>query len=175
MNENNKTVAESPPPSKSLRLYGQIASVLLVVLLLVTIILPAGENLYLRYTGVFILALAALFMFLPFYHLSKYGQAAKGESYMQSRQVVDRGLYAILRHPQYMGYMLLGFGFALLRQHWAIILLAVLGAVFFYLQALEEEKICLSKFGEDYRRYSQRVPRFNFILGLMRVLFWPKS
>ena len=174
MNENNKTGTESLLSSKSLRLYGQIATLLYVVFLLVTIILPAGENLYLRYTGVSILALAALFMFLPFYYLSKYGRAAKSESYMQSRQVVDRGLYAILRHPQYMGYMLLGFGFALLRQHWAIILLAVLEAVFFYLQALEEEKICLSKFGEDYRRYSQRVPRFNFILGLVRVLFWSK-
>ena len=125
MSEINNKVAESPPPSKNLRIYGQIASVLLVVLLLVTIILPAGENLYLRYTGVFILALAALFMFLPFYYLSKYGQAAKGESYMQSRQVVDRGLYAILRHSQYLGYMLLAGGFALLTQAWSPVVLAL--------------------------------------------------
>lgn len=175
MNEINNMVTESSLSSKNWRLYGLGASLLIVILLLVTILLPEGENLYLRYTGVFILVLAALFMFLPFYYLSRYGQAAKDEAYMQSRQVVNRGPYAILRHPQYLGYMLLGCGFALLRQHWATILLAVLGAIFFYLQAMEEEKICLSRFGEDYRQYSRRVPRFNFILGLMRVLFRSKS
>jgi protein-S-isoprenylcysteine O-methyltransferase Ste14 len=141
-----------------------------VILLLLTIFLPEGENPGLRAAGVFILALSTLFIFLPFYHLGKYGQAAKGESYTQSRQVVERGLYAIVRHPQYLGYVLLGCGFAFLRQHWVIILLAVLGAVFFYLQVEVEENACLSKFGGTYRRYCQRVPRFNFVLGLIRAL-----
>lgn len=175
MSEFKNAVTESPYPSKTWRLYGQVASILLVILLLLTIFLPEGENPYLRAAGVFILALAALFMFLPFYFLSRFGMAAKGESYMQSRQVVDRGPYAIVRHPQYLGYALLACGFALLRQHWAIILLAVLGSVFFYLQVVEEEKTCLSKFGEAYRQYCQRVPRFNFILGLIRILFRSNS
>ena len=175
MNEYQSEGTESPTPSKNWRLYGQVASILLVILLLVTILLPEGENPQLRIAGVFILALAALYMFLPFYFLSKYGQGPEGESYMQSRQVVDRGPYAIVRHPQYLGYALLACGFALLKQHWAIILLAVPGVIFLYLQAVEEEKICLSKFGEAYRRYCQRVPRFNFILGLVRVLSFSKS
>lgn len=174
MSEFKNVATESSSPSKNSRIYGQIASLLLAILLLVTIFLPEGENPFLRAAGVFILALAALFMFLPFYFLSKYGQAPEGESYMQSVQMVDRGPYAIVRHPQYLGYALLACGFALLKQHWAILLLAVPGVVFLYLQAVEEEKICLSKFGEAYRRYCQRVPRFNFILGLVRILSFSK-
>ena len=143
---------------------------MLVILLLLAIFLPKGENLSLRVTGVLILTLAALFISLPFYHLSKYGQVVKGGSYMQSRQVVDRGLYTILRHPQYLGYVLLAWGFAFLRQHWAIVLLAVWDSVLFCLQAREEENACLSKFGESYHQYCQHVPRFNFVLGLIRAL-----
>lgn len=175
MSESESKITESSHPLKNSSLYSQVASVLLVVLLLLTIFLPERENPYLRAVGVFTLALAPLFMFLPFYYLSRYGQSAKGETYLQSRQVIDCGPFAIVRHPQYLGYSLLGCGFAILRQHWAIALLAVLGMVFFYLQAVEEEKICLSKFGEAYLQYSQRVPRFNFILGLVRALFFSRS
>jgi len=174
MNEFESKISESSGPFKHSHLYSQIASVLLVVLLFLTIFLPERENPYLRVAGVFTLALATIFVLLPFYYLSRFGQPAKGETYLQTRQVVNRGPYAIVRHPQYLGYSLLGCGFALLRQHWVIILLAVLGTVFFYLQAVEEEKICLARFGEDYAQYSLHVPRFNFILGMMRALFFSR-
>jgi len=170
MSEFKDPATGTSSPSKNCRLFGQVASLLFVILLLMTIFLPKGENPYLRAGGVFILTLAAIFIFLPFYFLSKYGRVGMGDSYMQTRQVVDRGPYAIVRHPQYLGYVLLACGFAFLRQHWTIILLTVLGSVFFYLQAVEDEAICISKFGEAYRQYCQRVPRFNFILGLIRVL-----
>ncbi len=174
MSKSENKITESSDPFKHSHLYSKVASVLLVILLFLTIFLPERENPYLRAAGVLTLILAALFIFLPFYYLSRYGQPVKGDTYLQSNQVVDHGPYAIVRHPQYLGYSLLGCGFAILRQNWVIVLLAVFGTVFFYLQAVEEEKICLSRFGDDYAKYSQHVPRFNFILGLMRALFSSK-
>jgi protein-S-isoprenylcysteine O-methyltransferase Ste14 len=83
--------------------------------------------------------------------------------------VVDQGLYAITRHPQYLGYSMLAIGFALIAQHWVVFLLAAVGVVCFYVQAVQEEQYCLAQFGESYNQYLQRVPRFNIFLGLWRI------
>jgi protein-S-isoprenylcysteine O-methyltransferase Ste14 len=94
---------------------------------------------------------------------------------MQTQAVVDRGLYAITRHPQYLGYMLLVAGFALLLQHWLSTILALMSIVFFYRQAMHEERYCLAKFGVWYEQYIMRVPRFNLVAGIVRLVRGVKS
>ena len=39
-----------------------------------------------------------------------------------------------------------------------------------YLEAVKEEERLLVKFGDGYKRYMQKVPRMNFILGIIRLL-----
>ena len=155
-----------PEPPK---LFAWLASVVTVSLIIVTQFIPRGGDPYLRGTGVFVLLLAGAFIFAPFYLLTRHGGTKDGQTYMQARIVVDRGLYAITRHPQYLGYIFLTCGFALLSQHWVIILLAVVGVTLFYLQAVREERYCLAQLGEPYEQYLRRVPRFNIILGMMRL------
>jgi protein-S-isoprenylcysteine O-methyltransferase Ste14 len=155
-----------PEPPK---LFAWLASVVTISLIIVTQFLPRDGDPYLRGTGVFVLLLAGVFIFAPFYLLTKHGGAKDGNTYMQARIVVDRGLYAITRHPQYLGYIFLACGFALLSQHWVAVLLAVVGATFFYLQAVREERYCLAQLGEPYEQYRRRVPRFNIVLGIMRL------
>ena len=156
-------------------LFAWLASAATVALIVTIQFLPRGGNPYLRGTGVLVLLLAGVFIFKPFYLLAKYGKPRAGGTNLQSRQVVDRGLYAITRHPQYLGYSLLASGFALLSQHWAAILLAVIGITCFYIQAGHEEEAYLVQFGEPYARYQRRVPRFNIVLGLWRVLLVKSS
>ena len=150
------------------KLFAWLASVVTISLIIVTQFLPRGGDPYLRGTGVFVLLLAGVFIFTPFYLLTKYG-GKDGQTYMQAGIVVDRGLYAITRHPQYLGYIFLACGFALLPQHWVAALLAAVGATFFYLQAVKEEGYCLAQLGEPYEQYLRRVPRFNIVLGMMRL------
>ena len=151
-------------------LYAWLASVVTISLIIVTQFLARGDDPYLRGAGVFVLLLAGVFIFAPFYLLTKHGGTKDGQTYMQARTVVDRGLYAITRHPQYLGYMFLACGFALLSQHWVAVLLAVVGATLFCLQAVREERYCLAQLGEPYEQYLGRVPRFNFILGIIHLL-----
>jgi len=150
------------------KLFACLASVVTISLIVVTQFLPRGGDPYLRGTGVFVLLLAGVFIFAPFYLLARHG-GKDGQSYMRANVVVDRGLYAITRHPQYLGYIFLACGFALLSQHWVAVLLAVVGATFFYLQAVREEIYCLAQFGEPYEQYLRRVPRFNIVLGMIRL------
>jgi len=154
-----------PEPPK---LFAWLASVVTIFLIIVTQFLARGSDPYLRGTGVFVLLLAGVFIFAPFYLLTKYG-GKDGQTYMQAGIVVDRGLYAITRHPQYLGYIFLACGFALLSQHWVAVLLAAVGATFFYLQAVREERYCLARLGEPYEQYLWRVPRFNIVLGMIRL------
>jgi len=151
------------------QLFAWIASLAVILVILVTQFLVRGDNPYLRGVGVFVLLLACVFIFLPFFSLKKHGRIEDGENYIQTRVIVDQGLYTITRHPQYLGYMFLACGFALLSQHWVVVLLAVIGVTLFYLQAVWEERYCLAQLGEPYRQYLRRVPRFNLILGIMRL------
>lgn len=151
-------------------LFAWLASATLVLLIVATQFLPRGDHQFLRIAGVVNLLIAAVFIFEPFYILSKHGKRSLGKTYMQAEEVVDSGLYAITRHPQYLGYMLLGCGFALLSTHWAAFLLAIIVASLFRIQAVKEERYCLSRFGEPYAQYLRRVPRFNILLGIRRLL-----
>jgi protein-S-isoprenylcysteine O-methyltransferase Ste14 len=137
--------------------------------IIVTQYLPRGNGPVLRGAGVCLLLLAGVFIFWPFYLLAKHG-GQDGDAHMQASYIVDRGLYAVTRHPQYLGYIFLACGFALLSQHWVALLLATVGSTFFWLQAVREERYCLARFGKPYERYRRRVPRFNAILGLVRSL-----
>jgi len=106
--------------------------------------------------------------FLPFFTLRRHGGALPGESYMMTTTVVDHGIYAVVRHPQYLGYMCLNVTFMLVSPHWLITLLGSTAIMLLYLFAQQEEKRLIKKFGEAYREYMDRVPRFNIILGLVR-------
>ncbi len=170
--ETNKPIKTLPTDHKKAApsLFAWLASASMVLLILAVEFLPHGNHQVLRITGITLLLVAAVFIFTPFYLLSKYGNKQDGQTYMQAGEVVQQSLYALIRHPQYLGYMLLACGFTLLSQHWVAILLASVSIVFFYIQASQEERHCLDQYGEPYARYLQRVPRFNLILGIWSIL-----
>jgi protein-S-isoprenylcysteine O-methyltransferase Ste14 len=42
--------------------------------------------------------------------------------------------------------------------------------VLVYLDALKADRYAIEKFGEEYKRYMQTVPRINFLSGIIRFL-----
>lgn len=70
------------------------------------------------------------------------------------------GAYAHLRHPQYVGFILIMLGFLL---QWPTLLTLAMFPVlaFMYVRlAKGEERAAIADFGEDYRRYMADVPAF---------------
>lgn len=149
------------------RLYAWLALLPAVGLLLTVIFLPEGSNQYLRFAGGALLIVSPIFIFLPFIQLPRYG-GSEGETYMQTASLVQHGLYAIVRHPQYLGYMLLVSGFSLLLQQWYGYLLAALSILGFYFQAGEEDLELAQRFGPEFSYYQERVPQFNLFAGLLK-------
>jgi len=125
---------------------------------------------WLRPVGALILLVGGVCIVVPFALLRRHGQADRDDAYMSANVVVDRGLYAIVRHPQYLGYVLLACGFAMVARHWAVAALALLSGLCWYLQTVHEERYCLARFGESYSRYARTVPRLNPLRGVLRWL-----
>lgn len=112
-----------------------------------------------------VLVMAPMIMF------PRRGGVPKGKPFIKTTRLVDSGLYAVVRHPQYTGGVLAIFLTTLLwYPYWLFGVLGVIGAVVIYLSCREEDKYLIEKFGDDYKDYMQRVPRMNFLLGIMRLL-----
>jgi protein-S-isoprenylcysteine O-methyltransferase Ste14 len=124
----------------------------------------------LQWIGWGIWVLSGIFGIAPIFILRRKGGVAKGKSYVATTHLVDSSLYAIVRHPQYLAGILFNLSMMLLAQHWLVILLGLISAVLIYadIQAADQEGI--EKFGDEYRRYMQRVPQVNFLLGGVRLL-----
>jgi methanethiol S-methyltransferase len=70
------------------------------------------------------------------------------------------GVYAYMRHPQYVGFVLVMFGFLL---QWPTLLTLAMFPVLLWMYvylARQEEREALQQFGDEYRRYMKRVPAF---------------
>lgn len=78
----------------------------------------------------------------------------------QSGEVAMTGWYARCRHPQYAALVLIMFGFLL---QWPTLLTVVMFpilVVVYVRLARREEHMALMEFGEVYRAYMERTPRF---------------
>ena len=75
-------------------------------------------------------------------------------------QLVTTGIYGHVRHPQYLGFLLLTLGMNLEWTTFFTLLLWPVIAVLYYRLAKKEEKESEETFGEEYRKYKQSVPMF---------------
>ena len=78
----------------------------------------------------------------------------------RSGALAETGPYARIRHPQYVGFVLILIGF--LFQWPTILTLAMFPVllVMYWRLALREEREVEAEMGDAYRRYAARVPRF---------------
>jgi protein-S-isoprenylcysteine O-methyltransferase Ste14 len=116
--------------------------------------------------------LTGLFFFIfGTYELKKHGKAEQGQSFLLTSKLVESGIYRVVRHPEYVGSMLLVVGSILIAQQWFILLLGSLLLLWFIIYVLpEEDRHLIAKFGNDYTCYMKKVPRINFLAGTIRLI-----
>jgi protein-S-isoprenylcysteine O-methyltransferase Ste14 len=129
-----------------------------------------------KWTGWICWWTGAIFGVLPIITFRRKGGVPKGESYMKTTVLVDTGIYAIVRHPQGgTAWLLINLGVMLIAQHWSSVVLGLVSLVLVYADAFKADQYCIEKFGDAYRHYMERVPRVNFVAGIMRLLRRRKS
>jgi protein-S-isoprenylcysteine O-methyltransferase Ste14 len=123
----------------------------------------------LAYTGVGLYVFSGMvFGMLPVFEFRKKGGVRKGQSYIHTTELVDTGIYAVVRHPQYVTFIMWAISGMLLFQHWIVILLGVPIIPLTYIDLIKADKDAIEKFGDDYKAYMKKVPRANFLLGIIR-------
>ena len=138
--------------------------------LVLTGVIEVESYLPLFIIGWVVWTLGMVLVMAPIVMFPRRGGVSKGKSFVSTTRLVDTGIYAIVRHPQYTGGVLSIFLTTLLwYPHWLFGVLGVAGTVVVYLGCREEDKLLIKKFGDDYKGYMQRVPRMNFLLGIVRL------
>jgi len=139
--------------------------------LVLTSVIEVESYLPLSIIGWVVWALGMVLVMAPIVMFPRRGGVPKGKSFVKTTRLVDTGIYAVVRHPQYTGGIIAIFlANLLLYPHWLFGVLGVIGSVVIYLGCREEDKLLIKKFGDDYKGYMQRVPRMNFLLGSIRLL-----
>jgi protein-S-isoprenylcysteine O-methyltransferase Ste14 len=78
----------------------------------------------------------------------------------QKHELISSGPYALVRHPMYTSFMLMGLAQAFLLSNWVAGLAGLVGfAVLFFLRVEKEERMMLDVFGPEYRAYMDRTKR----------------
>ena len=75
-----------------------------------------------------------------------------------------KGPYRFSRNPQWVGLFLVLLGSAVVTGIWLYIGLVFLVSVIYHKQILDEETACIKKYGESYREYMERIPRYFLFL-----------
>jgi protein-S-isoprenylcysteine O-methyltransferase Ste14 len=86
------------------------------------------------------------------------------------KPVIEHGILSVVRNPMYLGSIFVYLAMAFFMPHWIMIVLAVVNALIIYWDMVIEEQKNIEKFGDDYARYMQAVPRANIFAGFMRLI-----
>ena len=152
-------------------LLSSIAGTLTVAQIVLAFLVHGRGSEALRYAGWICWWTGAIFGVLPIITFRRKGGVAKGESYMKTTVLVNTGIYAIVRHPQGgTAWLLINLAAMLIAQHWTSVVLGLASLVLVYADTFKADQYCIEKFGDEYERYMERVPRVNFVAGIIRLL-----
>jgi protein-S-isoprenylcysteine O-methyltransferase Ste14 len=157
-------------------LLSSIAGVLTVAEIVLVFVLKQPRLEALEWAGWICWWAGVIFAVLPIITFRRKGGVAEGQSYMKTTTLVDTGIYAIVRHPQGgTAWLLFNLAAMLIAQHWSSMVLGLVSMGLVYADTFKADRYCIEKFGDEYKRYMERVPRVNFVIGIMRLLVRRRS
>jgi protein-S-isoprenylcysteine O-methyltransferase Ste14 len=114
---------------------------------------------------------SSIFIFGGFWLLA----AAWGVLYRAQREhrLATSGIYARMRHPQYVAFVLIMFGFLLQWPTLVTLAMYPILLVMYARLAKREERDMLAQFGDEYRGYMAAVPAFIPKLGSTHTVHQP--
>ena len=74
--------------------------------------------------------------------------------------VITKGLYSFTRNPTYLGMILMHIGLGIACASWLFLLIIVVMTILLNANLSAEERYCLYKYGENYRKYKNSTPRW---------------
>jgi Putative protein-S-isoprenylcysteine methyltransferase len=79
---------------------------------------------------------------------------------IENHELIERGLYKRIRHPGYLGQLIIFLGISTALSNWLSIVLMIGPVLLGYLYRMRiEERFMIEQFGEQYRDYQKRTKR----------------
>lgn len=110
--------------------------------------------------------IAGLVVYLIFSWLQVLSYKTLGDYYSQdilikkNHKIVNKGLYKIIRHPQYLSQIFMDLGAGLLTLSFLLVPVALIQIPLLVIRANFEEKMLLNHFKEDYQNYKSKTGFF---------------
>ncbi len=76
------------------------------------------------------------------------------------REPMTRGVYRYSRHPMYITQLVMFIGVGIACASWIFLLFAIVYSLISFIYAITEERYCLEKYGDSYREYMSKTPRW---------------
>ncbi len=104
------------------------------------------------------LALCALGIIVRLLGLAKLGkQFSAYVTLQEGHELVQTGIYRVIRHPLYLSLLLLGPGFALVFRSLLVLPILVITAAFISTRIYQEERLLRKEFGSAFDEYRNRT------------------
>jgi len=149
---------------KKSHLVGHIAYIGLYGMLIISTIIHynSADLAGLVYAGWIIMAFGIIFLLCS--------SKSRKKGHAEGIGLVERGMYAFVRHPEFLGHILIISALVIISQHWINFIVGAILIVLLCLAMIEEEKRNIEKFGDAYKDYMKRVPRINLIAGIIKQI-----
>jgi len=132
------------------------------MLIISTIIHYNSADLAELYAGWIIMAFGIIFLL--------WSSKSRKKGHAEGIGLVESGMYAFVRHPEFLGHILIISALVIISQHWISLIVGAILIVLLCLAMIEEEKRNMEKFGNAYKDYMKRVPRINLIAGIIKYI-----
>ena len=137
-------------PNKREKVLGYVANIITYIAILYSIFLPFKLGTVWFYIGlaIFLLAVVVLVAAVINFFTTPIDGA------------VTKGIYGYSRHPLYLSNLLALIGIAIAAASWIILLAAIIFLISANIVAISEERYCKEKYGDIYKEYLNRTPRW---------------
>jgi len=115
-----------------------------------SIFLPLKLDTVWLYTGIPVCFIGGILMLIAYISITD----------TPSDKPTTRGAYHISRHPLYVGQFLIYAGMGLACASWVLLLFAIAWMLLWQIAISAEERDLVEKYGEYYREYMNRTPRW---------------
>jgi len=145
-----KKAIASPSYTKTEKKINALSTVIFFLLLIYSVFLPLPLGTAWFYTGLALFLIGSIITEVVKIHWAT----------TPLDQPITRGLYRYSRHPAYVAPFLQFIGVGIASASWLFLLLSVVSIVVNSVLVIPEERFCLEKYGDAYREYMSRTPRW---------------
>ena len=108
-----------------------------------------------------LLDILGIFMLLFGFLIRVVARGYKSEKSWNGMSLMSDGLYGLVRHPMYFGTLLIGLGTVfVLFQWWTFLIFLFVFLAIYTPQVRKEENSLLQLFGEEYKIYCKKTPKY---------------